>query len=163
MKRLNLFLILLLTMLLAGHSDSNSQGKSAAPKTKKLQAQTASYSCPMHAEVTSDKPGVCPKCGMSLEKIERSENTALRDKITQAKSLVKEVKDELVRSGKYDCCLKDPCNVCAMEHQSCDCYEDLKANKAVCNECYGGWQRGDGADKMIKPSNVKTTYKKHGH
>jgi rubrerythrin len=28
------------------------------------------YSCPMHPEVTSDKPGKCPKCGMSLEKIE---------------------------------------------------------------------------------------------
>ncbi|WP_299254034.1 HlyD family efflux transporter periplasmic adaptor subunit [uncultured Cytophaga sp.] len=27
----------------------------------------AMYSCPMHPEVTSDKPGVCPKCGMDLE------------------------------------------------------------------------------------------------
>ena len=25
------------------------------------------YSCPMHPEVISDKPGSCPKCGMSLE------------------------------------------------------------------------------------------------
>lgn len=25
------------------------------------------YYCPMHPEVTSDKPGVCPKCGMDLE------------------------------------------------------------------------------------------------
>jgi len=25
------------------------------------------YSCPMHPEVTSDKPGECPKCGMDLE------------------------------------------------------------------------------------------------
>jgi len=24
------------------------------------------YSCPMHPEVTSDKPGKCPKCGMDL-------------------------------------------------------------------------------------------------
>ena len=24
------------------------------------------YTCPMHPEVTSDKPGKCPKCGMSL-------------------------------------------------------------------------------------------------
>lgn len=28
----------------------------------------ASYSCPMHPEVVSDKPGRCPKCGMNLEK-----------------------------------------------------------------------------------------------
>lgn len=25
------------------------------------------YQCPMHPEVTSDKPGTCPKCGMHLE------------------------------------------------------------------------------------------------
>lgn len=24
------------------------------------------YTCPMHPEVTSDKPGTCPKCGMDL-------------------------------------------------------------------------------------------------
>lgn len=24
------------------------------------------YTCPMHSEVTSDKPGKCPKCGMIL-------------------------------------------------------------------------------------------------
>jgi YHS domain-containing protein len=26
------------------------------------------YTCPMHPEVQSDKPGKCPKCGMNLEK-----------------------------------------------------------------------------------------------
>jgi len=27
---------------------------------------TKAYVCPMHPEVTSDKPGDCPKCGMAL-------------------------------------------------------------------------------------------------
>lgn len=27
----------------------------------------ATYTCPMHPEVKSDKPGTCPKCGMNLE------------------------------------------------------------------------------------------------
>ncbi|MBU3937578.1 MAG: YHS domain-containing protein, partial [Proteobacteria bacterium] len=25
------------------------------------------YTCPMHPEVVQDKPGACPKCGMTLE------------------------------------------------------------------------------------------------
>jgi Cu2+-exporting ATPase len=29
---------------------------------------SARYACPMHPEVTSDKPGTCPKCHMALEK-----------------------------------------------------------------------------------------------
>lgn len=28
---------------------------------------SVSYACPMHADVTSDKPGNCDKCGMSLK------------------------------------------------------------------------------------------------
>lgn len=30
-------------------------------------AVTASYACPMHADVTNDKPGKCSKCGMDLK------------------------------------------------------------------------------------------------
>jgi hypothetical protein len=29
------------------------------------------YICPMHADVTSDKPGKCSKCGMDLVKIKK--------------------------------------------------------------------------------------------
>jgi hypothetical protein len=30
---------------------------------------TAMYACPMHKDITSDKPGKCSKCGMELEKM----------------------------------------------------------------------------------------------
>ena len=30
------------------------------------------YTCPMHPDVTSDKPGMCPKCHMALEKVKQS-------------------------------------------------------------------------------------------
>jgi len=29
----------------------------------------ARFSCPMHPDVQSDRPGTCPKCGMKLEVI----------------------------------------------------------------------------------------------
>lgn len=35
--------------------------------TAKAAAAKATYTCPMHPEVTADKPGKCPKCGMFLE------------------------------------------------------------------------------------------------
>lgn len=35
---------------------------------KKHEMMKAVYTCPMHPEVKSDKPGKCPKCGMNLEK-----------------------------------------------------------------------------------------------
>jgi hypothetical protein len=34
------------------------------------------YQCPMHPEVFSDKPGICPKCGMNLEPIKRATQSA---------------------------------------------------------------------------------------
>ena len=41
---------------------------------EKLTSVPASYLCPMHPEVTSDKPGNCSKCKMKLEKKTRSES-----------------------------------------------------------------------------------------
>ena len=34
------------------------------------EAMATSYACPMHPEVTSDKPGKCPKCGMDLKAVD---------------------------------------------------------------------------------------------
>jgi Cu+-exporting ATPase len=39
------------------------------------------YTCPMHPEIVSDKPGACPKCGMALEPVAGGEqdDTEYRD------------------------------------------------------------------------------------
>ncbi|HEY3045597.1 MAG TPA: heavy metal translocating P-type ATPase, partial [Vicinamibacterales bacterium] len=40
---------------------------SSQPLTSNLQPLPSRYTCPMHPEVVSDRPGACPKCGMALE------------------------------------------------------------------------------------------------
>ena len=37
-------------------------------KTKKMKPAKVMYTCTMHPEVVTDKPGKCPKCGMTLVK-----------------------------------------------------------------------------------------------
>lgn len=40
--------------------------KSADEKKKDKKDSKMTYTCPMHPEVISDKPGKCPQCGMDL-------------------------------------------------------------------------------------------------
>ncbi len=47
-----------------------------APAGETRVAKKALYRCPMHPSYTSDKPGECPICGMTLERIPTSEAKA---------------------------------------------------------------------------------------
>jgi len=45
--------------------------QTAKPKTSQTKSDTTAkyvYTCTMHPEVMTDKPGKCPKCGMTLVK-----------------------------------------------------------------------------------------------
>jgi len=49
-----------------GNQNSGSlSNQTTATKNQNMQA-TKTYTCSMHPEVISDKPGKCPKCGMEL-------------------------------------------------------------------------------------------------
>lgn len=49
----------------SGHNDHDHQPASLARSTPSA-AKAPIYTCPMHPEVRSSRPGRCPKCGMTL-------------------------------------------------------------------------------------------------
>jgi hypothetical protein len=62
-------LILVAITAIGCHRSANGHAQADAPVTAPVaiaSGTAAKYSCPMHPEVVSDKPGRCPKCGMDL-------------------------------------------------------------------------------------------------
>ncbi|MGH2568132.1 MAG: hypothetical protein ACRDGA_07315 [Bacteroidota bacterium] len=107
--------------------------------------------------------GTITTASFGYQQEKKAQQSSAKDKVFEAKKLLADAKKQLAQEKKYNCCTTDPCNQCALDHQSCPCYDDLKKGKPVCPECYGGWQRGEGKDKNIKPSDVKTSYGTHKH
>lgn len=50
----------------SGHEHMQHEMGANAGKKEKAPAAKPTYVCPMHPGVTSDHPGKCPKCGMTL-------------------------------------------------------------------------------------------------
>ncbi|MDQ3071678.1 MAG: hypothetical protein M3Q97_00240 [Bacteroidota bacterium] len=72
MKRLSIFIICAFALLSCnGGGEKENTGSHAHDEG--VHSQT--YACPMHPEVTSDKPGKCSKCGMELVLREEGETT----------------------------------------------------------------------------------------
>lgn len=60
-------MFVLATFLLSSVFISSCSERTADTKTTdSTETSKVVYTCPMHPEVISDKPGKCPKCGMDL-------------------------------------------------------------------------------------------------
>ena len=68
MKRGFLTTIIICTALFA-FSQQDMKNMPGMDKTKQEKKQPVIYTCPMHPEIQSSKPGNCPKCGMKLVKL----------------------------------------------------------------------------------------------
>jgi hypothetical protein len=61
--------LIILLFVLTGTTFSFAQTpKQKMPESKSDSTGKYVYTCPMHPEIITDKPGKCPKCGMTLVK-----------------------------------------------------------------------------------------------
>lgn len=73
----------------------------------KSQGQAIAYTCPMHPDVTSDRPGKCPKCRMDL--VRRAAGATSRNFDRRVgRAAEKLVRDERHRDDIIDVLLADP-------------------------------------------------------
>jgi len=63
-------IIVFITAIIVTFTSCSYQGNNTDAGKTPAEAEKVSYTCPMHPEVNSDKPGKCPKCGMELIKKE---------------------------------------------------------------------------------------------
>lgn len=88
--------------------DSTKVVKHMIHKHQKDATNIVKYTCPMHPEVITNKPGKCPKCGMTLVKIE-----------------TKKVKEETKKT-----------NAIKAEVYTCPMHPDVKSDKpGKCPKC----------------------------
>jgi uncharacterized protein with PIN domain len=100
----------------------------------------AFYSCPMHAEIKTDSPGKCPKCGMDLSLSKKEE---MKKQVT--KNYNCPVHPEVVSSkqGKCSKCgkslmksSKEQMKEEVKNNFSCPMHTDVTSNKAgKCSKC----------------------------
>jgi uncharacterized protein YceK len=66
----NLILIVSLVVILFTISCSSGTSKTDSKEKTPVELASVYYTCTMHPEIHSDKPGKCPICGMDLVKAE---------------------------------------------------------------------------------------------
>ncbi len=74
----------------------------------------------------------------------------------RADDAIQKQKAQAIKEGKYTCCLRHPCEYCALKMGQCPCGMNAAKDMPVCNECKGGWHAGDGAIPGKTPEQIKT-------
>jgi YgiT-type zinc finger domain-containing protein len=68
MKALKTFILVAIAVTAVSSFSFGQTSKPKAPVSKSDTTAKYVYTCPMHPEIITDKPGKCPICGMTLVK-----------------------------------------------------------------------------------------------
>jgi transcription initiation factor IIE alpha subunit len=68
MHTLKTFLFIAIALMACVSFSFAQTSKPKTPDSKSDSTAKYIYTCPMHPEIMTDKPGKCPKCGMTLVK-----------------------------------------------------------------------------------------------
>jgi hypothetical protein len=66
-------------------------------------------------------------------------------KVARVRGEVSEVKAQLHRQGKYECCVLPACTECLLKHGECHCADVVRESGPCCGECTESWIEGKGA------------------
>jgi len=81
--------------------------------------------------------------------------TKAAPKLKEARARMDAAKKQLAAQGKYTCCIKPTCDLCARTAGKCECARHVAAGHGACGECLEGWQAGLGAVKNVEAKTVK--------
>lgn len=81
------------------------------------------------------------------------------------------LKEELKSKGRYNCCIKNDCNWCALYMGHCPCGQLVseKGNEKSCPECAAAWNRKQGKVPGVDADAIDVTtfgvygFEKDGH
>jgi Heavy metal binding domain len=128
--------VLLITTVLTTFSVAVFAQDSTKHKMKTHKMHEMKYSCPMHPEVTSDKPGKCSKCGMDMKKMEEHKMAkayccAMHPEVTSDKpGKCSKCGTDLIRSKKEQMKME------VMKMYSCPTHTDVTSDKpGKCSKC----------------------------
>jgi hypothetical protein len=87
---------------------------------------------------------------------QKAEGAVPSPDLAQAFTALDNAKRVLVQEGRYSCCVRPGCDMCAFEG-NCPCGGELlkgAKNEGVCGQCVDGWHAGHGALEGVEMAHV---------